>query len=280
MAAKTIFPIESSVAVITGAAGGIGRALALDLARRHCALALVDRDAAGLAAVAMEARGSGVAVTEHVMDVADSAAAQALPGAVAASHGRVNLLVNNAGVGLMGMFQQLTAEEFDWLFAINFTATITFTRAFLPLLLAEPAAQLVNLSSVFGIVAPAGQTAYCAAKFAVRGFSESLRHELETTSVGVTVVHPGGVATNIVRNTRVSAVIDPAIAKRIIASFSRDLVTPPEAAAARIVQGIQRRERRVLIGRDAIRMDRIQRLAPANYWTILRRRMGARPKPK
>ena len=93
-------------------------------------------------------------------------------------------------------------------------------------------------------------------------------------------MHPGGVATNIVRNTRVSAVIDPAIAKRIIASFSRDLVTPPEAAAARIVQGIQRRERRVLIGRDAIRMDRIQRLAPANYWTILRRRMGARPKPK
>ncbi len=277
MASKTIFPIENSVAVITGAAGGIGRALALDLARRHCALVLVDRDAAGLAAVAAQARKGGVAVTEHVMDVADTAAVQALPEAVIASHGRVNLLVNNAGVGLMGTFRQLTAEEFDWLFAINFTATVTFTRAFLPLLLAEPAAQLVNLSSIFGIVAPSGNTAYSAAKFAVRGFSESLRHELETTPVGVTVVHPGGVATNIARDTRVSAVIDPEDAKRVIAAFSRGLVTSPEAAAARIVQGIVKRERRVLIGRDAIMMDRIQRLAPTGYWAILRKKMGARP---
>ena len=277
MASRTAFPIENSVAVVTGAAGGIGRALALDLARRRSALALVDRDATGLAAVAAQARESGVAVTEHVMDVADTAAVQALPEAVIASHGRVNLLVNNAGVGLMGTFQQLTAEEFDWLFAINFTATVTFTRAFLPLLLAEPAAQLVNLSSIFGIVAPSGQTAYSAAKFAVRGFSESLRHELEATSVGVTVVHPGGVATNIARDTRISAVIDPGQARRAIAAFSRSLVITPEAAAARIVQGILKRERRVMIGRDAIAMDRIQRLAPTGYWAILSKRMGKRP---
>ncbi len=277
MAAKTPFPIENATAVITGAASGIGRALALDLARRKGALALVDRDGAGLAAVAAQARESGVAVTEHMLDVADAAAVKALPAAVVASHGRVNLLVNNAGVGLMGTFQQLTAEEFDWLFAINFTATVQFTRAFLPLLLAEPVAQLVNLSSIFGIVAPSGNTAYCAAKFAVRGFSESLRHELETTGVGVTVVHPGGVATNIARDTRVSATIDPEDAKRAIARFSRGLVTSPEAAAARIIQGIIRRERRVLVGRDAIAMDRIQRLAPTGYWAILRKRMGARP---
>ncbi len=277
MAAKVPFPIEGSVAVITGAAGGIGRALALDLARRRCALALVDRDTAGLAAVAEQARRDGVAVTQHVLDVADAMAARALPQAVMASHGRVSLLVNNAGVGLMGTFQQLAAEEFDWLFAINFTATVTFTRAFLPLLLAEPAAQLVNLSSIFGIVAPSGQTAYSAAKFAVRGFSESLRHELEATSVGVTVVHPGGVATNIARDTRISAVIDPGQARRAIAAFSRSLVITPEAAAARIVQGILKRERRVMIGRDAIMMDRIQRLAPTGYWAILSKRMGKRP---
>ncbi len=277
MAARTVFPIESSVAVITGAAGGIGRALALDLARRRCGLALVDRDGAGLAAVAAQAREGGAAVTEHVMDVADAAAATALPDAVVASHGRVNLLVNNAGVALMGTFRQLSAEEFDWLFAINFTAAVHFTRAFLPLLLAEPVAQLVNVSSVFGIVAPAGQTAYCAAKFAVRGFSEALRHELEATSVGVSVVHPGGVATGIARDARVSSVIDAADAKRAIDGFSRSLVTSPEAAAVRIVKGVMRREGRILIGRDAVALDRIQRLAPGGYWAILRKGMGARP---
>ncbi len=278
MATRTVFPIDNSVTVITGAAGGIGRALALDLARRNSALALVDRNAAGLAAVARQAREGGVAVTEHVMDVADAAAVKALPEAVVASHGRVNLLVNNAGVGLMGTFRQLSAEEFDWLMAINFTAAVHFTRAFLPLLLAEPMAQLVNLSSIFGIVAPSGNTAYCAAKFAVRGFSEALRHELETTSVGVTVVNPGGVATDIARNTRVCAAIDPAEAKLAAEAYTaQHLVMTPEAAAARIVKGILRRERRVLIGRDAIMIDRIQRLAPTGYWAILRKQMGARP---
>ena len=275
--AKAEFPLAGSVAVITGAAGGIGRALALDLAGRRCALALVDRDPAGLASTAGQARQVGVTVSEHVLDVTDTACIAALPGAVLAEHGRVNVLVNNAGVALMGDFLQTSPADFDWLMAINFTAAVHATRAFLPHLLTEEAAQLVNVSSLFGIVAPAGQTAYSAAKFAIRGFSEALAHELENTSVRVSVVHPGGVATDIARNARVSADIAPADAERALKRFSRSLVTTPEAAAARIVQGILRRETRILIGRDAKIIDIAQRLAPIGYYALMRKRMRKRP---
>ena len=158
------------------------------------------------------------------------------------STGESTCWVNNAGVALMGDFLQTSSADFDWLFAINFTAAVHATRAFLPHLLRQPASQIVNLSSLFGLVAPPGQSAYAAAKFALRGFSEALGHELEATSVGVTVVHPGGVATNIARNAKVSADIEPEDARKALSRFSRSLVTMPEAAAARIVEGILRRE--------------------------------------
>ena len=275
--AKAKFPLTGSVAVITGAASGIGRALALDLARHACALALVDRDAAGLAAAASAARDLGVSVSEHALDVTDVAGIAALPEAVLARHGRLNVLVNNAGVGLMGDFLQTSAADFDWLMSINFAATVHMTRAFLPAMLQEPVAQLVNISSIFGIVAPAGNTAYSAAKFAVRGFSEALRHELEETSVGVSVVHPGGVATDIAKNSRVSTLIAPAEAEKAKQRFSKSLVTSPEAAAARIITGILRREKRILIGRDARILDAAQRFAPIGYYALLRKRLGRRP---
>ena len=275
--AHASFPLSGSVAVLTGAASGIGRALALDLARRDCALALVDRDAAGLAAVAAAARQTGIVVSEHALDLTDSAGIAALSDAVAAQHGRVNLLVNNAGVGLMGDFLQTSPDDFDWLLSINFAAPVRLTRAFLPLMLRQPVAQLVNIASIFGIVAPPGNTAYCAAKFAIRGFSEALRHELEGTCLGVTVVNPGGVATDIARNARVSAAIDPAHAELAKQRFSKSLVTTPEAAAARIVAGILRREKRILIGRDAQVLDVAQRFAPTGYYALLRNRMGRRP---
>jgi short-subunit dehydrogenase len=275
--AKTEFALAGSVAVITGAAGGIGRSLALNLARRGCALALVDRDETGLTATAEVARQLGPVVSEHVMDLANTAAIASLPAAVLLQHRRVNLLVNNAGVALMGDFVQTSSADFDWLFAINFTAAVHATRAFLPHLLQQPASQIVNLSSIFGIVAPPGQSAYAAAKFAIRGFSEALAHELEATSVGVTVVHPGGVATNIARNAKVSAEIEPNDARKALNRFSRSLVTMPDAAAARIVQGILRRETRILIGRDARILDMVQRLAPVGYYALLRKRMSQRP---
>ena len=152
-------------------------------------------------------------------------------------------------------------------------------RAFLPHLLREPAAHIVNVSSLFGLVAPPGQTAYAAAKFALRGFSEALGRELEGTGVGVSTVHPGGVATAIARNARVSAAIDPAEAARALERFGKSLVTPPEAAAARIVAGVLRRQPRIVIGRDARILDIAQRLAPTGYYALVRKRMARRPAP-
>ena len=186
------FPLRDGIAVLTGAAKGIGAALAMHLASRGCHLALIDRDRDALAAIAAAARKTSVAVSEHAADVADPAAAQSVRKTVLAEHGRASVLINNAGVALLGRFDEVSLADMEWLFAINFWGTVRMCEAFLPVLRREPVAQIVNLSSIFGIVAPAGQTAYAASKFAVRGFSEALRHELEDTGIGVSVVHPAG----------------------------------------------------------------------------------------
>lgn len=265
-----MMPLRGAVAVVTGAASGIGAALADALAARGCALALADVNAAGLREVAARARLAGVAVSEHRLDVADNEAVAAFPDAVLAEHGRVSVLVNNAGVALGGRFEQVSPEDFDWLVSINFGGVVRMTRAFLPLLRREPAAQLVNLSSVFGIVAPPGQTAYAASKFAVRGFSEALRHELKGSTVGVTVVHPGGVRTAIAANAR-RAGLSNAETEAQAKAWARFLRLDPRDAAERIVRGIERREKRVLVGRDAQWIAAIQRLFPVEYWRVLQR---------
>ncbi|CAN5481188.1 hypothetical protein BH24GEM3_BH24GEM3_04070 [soil metagenome] len=192
---------------------------------------------------------------------------------VLAAHGRVTILLNNAGVSLVGRFEEVTMEEFRWLLEINFFAVVALTNAFLPILLRQEQAQIVNVSSLFGIIAPAEQTAYSASKFAVRGFSEALRHELEGSSVGVTVVHPGGVRTAIATSARVAAAADPEEAAASAAKFTRRaLRLSPEKAAATLVRAIERRRKRVLIGTDARVLDLLQRAAPARYWSGLRRR--------
>lgn len=267
-----MMPLQDGVAVVTGAASGIGAALAEALAARGCALALADVEATGLRDVAARARRAGVTVSEHCLDVADNDAVAALPDAVLAEHGRVSVLVNNAGVALGGRFEQVSAEDFDWLVSINFGGVVRLTRAFLPLLRREPAAQLVNLSSVFGIIAPPGQTAYAASKFAVRGFSEALRHELDGSSVGVTVVHPGGVRTAIAANARRTG-LSNAETEAQAKTWARFLRLDPRDAAGRIVRGIERREKRVLVGRDAERIALVQRLFPVEYWRVLQRGM-------
>lgn len=259
--------LKNGVAVVTGAASGIGRATALALAARGCHLALADRNAAGLAATAAQARG--VRVSQHVLDVADGTAVAALPGQVLAEHGRASILLNNAGVALVGSFAEVTLDEFRWLIEINFLAVVALTKAFLPTLLAQPQAQIVNISSVFGIIAPAHQAAYAAAKFAVRGFSEALRHELAGGPVGVTVVHPGGVRTAIATSARVAAAADAARAASDAATFTAALRTTPEQAAAALVRAIERRDTRLLIGVDARAIDLAQRLMPARYWGAL-----------
>jgi len=265
------FPLRDAVAVVTGAAGGIGAALTLELASRGCHLALVDRDRDALAAVVTAAKRS-VAVSAHVADVADPAAATSLRDAVLAEHGRVSVLVNNAGVALIGRFEELEIAEMEWLFAVNFWGTVRMCKAFVPALRREPAARIVNLSSIFGVVAPAGQTAYAASKFAVRGFSEALRHELENTGIGVTTVHPGYVRTAIARSARVAAGTDPNEAAERIANFERMTGLTAEQAAQRIVVGIERRQKRILIGRDAVRLDWMARILPVSYWPLMKRR--------
>ncbi|TXM96372.1 SDR family NAD(P)-dependent oxidoreductase, partial [Methylobacterium sp. WL103] len=206
--------LKNRTAVVTGAASGIGRALAVGLAARGCNLALADRNVAGLEETERMIATNRVRISRHALDVADREAVAALPAVVEAAHGGLDLLVNNAGVAVGGTFDDVTEADFEWLFEINFWGVVRMTRAFLPLLRAQPEARIVNLSSLYGLIAPPGQTAYAASKFAVRGFSQALAHELAGSSVGVTVVHPGGVATSVADSARLPAHMAPEEAAR------------------------------------------------------------------
>ena len=269
--------IPGSAAAITGAASGIGRALAFELAARGCDLALADRDEAGLAALAAEiAKAHPRKVTVHTVDVGMPREIEAFAQAAIAAHPALNIVINNAGVALMGMFDEVDQAQMEWLFNINFWGVVHGTRAFLPHLSKKPEAHIVNLSSIFGIIAPPGQTAYAAAKFAVRGFSESLRHELAMANspVRLSVVHPGGVATNIARNSRPGVgMTDNARRAQSIERFDAVAKTTPAAAALRIIAGIEKNQPRILIGNDARYMDLLQRFRPGTYWAVLARKI-------
>jgi short-subunit dehydrogenase len=267
--------ILGAAAAVTGAASGIGRALAIELAARGCDLALADRDEAGLQTLAAEI-GDKQKVSVHRVDVGEPAQIADFAKAAIAAHPALNILVNNAGVALLGQFGEIAQEQMDWLMNINFWGVVHTTRALLPQLASRPEAHIVNLSSIFGIVAPPGQTAYCAAKFAVRGFSESLRHELQIADspVRLSVVHPGGVLTNIVRNSRTGAgIADNARRSESIDRFDKIAQTTPKAAALRIIKGIEKNQPRILIGNDARIMDILQRLRPATYWAPMARKI-------
>jgi len=265
--------LKDRVAVITGAGGGIGRAMAQSLAHRGCHLALADVNADGLRQSAELIEASGVRVSQHVLDVASREQVAALPASVLAAHGRVDVLINNAGVAVGGSFEQVSEADFDWLMEINFHGLVRMTRTFLPLLRARDAARIVNISSLFGLIAPPGQTAYSASKFAVRGFSNALRHELAGSTVGVTVAHPGGVATAIASNARVPAGASPSEVKKRLALTEKLLRMPAANAGEIIVAGVERERERILVGMDAKIASLVERLSPVNYWRFLGRRM-------
>lgn len=253
--------------MVTGAGSGIGRALAQELASHGAQLALADVNSATL-----EQTRASLAATRantYAVDVSDAAAVEAFAQRVTKDFGRVSLLINNAGVALYGSFTDMSLEEFDWLIRINFWGIIHGCKSFLPLLKREPEAHIVNISSVFGLIAPGGHTAYSASKFAVRGFTQALSRELDGTGISVTCVHPGGVRTHIAENARPVAGKTPADWEERKERFLKAARTSPEKAAQVIVRGILRDRARILIGADAYLFDFLQRIFPVRCSTII-----------
>lgn len=262
--------LDNQVAVLTGAASGIGRALAEQLAGKGCHLALVDRDEAGLRETLARLPRNGRHVSLHVVDLAERDAVRKLPEQVLQAHQTVHLVINNAGVAIGGSFDRVSEEDFDWLMAINFQAVVDITRGFLPVLHRNGVpGKIVNVSSLYGLVSPPGQAAYSASKFAVRGFSNALRHELRGSNVDMMVVHPGGIATAIATNAKAPKDIDPSEIERQRKEMNRLLRMPATKAAGIILKGIENDRARVIVGMDALILSIIERLVPVNYWGIV-----------
>lgn len=257
---KGLAELGGRVAVITGAASGIGRAIALALREEGCHLALVDIDADGLGRLQEELApdADGPRVSLHVADVADDSRMRAVSAEVIANHGSVHLLVNNAGVAYEAPFPQTGLGDWERVVSVNLWGTIYGCHFFLPHLARADRAHIVNMSSLFGIVGMAGQAAYCTTKFAVRGFSESLWEELRDTTVGLTVVHPGSVATNIMRTASGD---DPALLGRLADWFEENAI-PPEKAARQIISAVRKGKPRLLITPEARFADWVKRLSP------------------
>lgn len=262
--------LKDRVAVITGAGSGIGQAIAFSLARRGCQLALADINSQTLAQTVEQVKILGVSVTGYPLDVTDRQAVAALPDRVLADHGRVDLLINNAGIAAGGTFERMSEQDFDLVMEVNFHAVVRLTRAFMPYLRQSNKARIVNLSSLYGLVSPPEQSAYSASKFAVRGFSNALRHELEGSGVGVTVVHPGGVATAIALNALVQADATSEEITQKQAFYARQLRMPPQQAGEIIVKGIEKRKARIIVGTDAKVVAWLERLMPVSYWSVMR----------
>jgi butyryl-CoA dehydrogenase len=266
------------VAAITGGASGIGRALAQQLAARGASLAIADIDDSGLTETVARCEAAGVRVTADHVDVADRDAVYAWADKVVADHGRVNLLFNNAGVALAATVEAMRYDDLEWLMRVNFWGVVYGTKAFLPHLKAAGEGHIINMSSVFGLISAPSQSAYNAAKFAVRGFTDALRMELELENAGVscTTVHPGGVKTNIARNARVDESVVPLFGPPDTArgDFERHAVTSPERAARQILAAVEQDRRRALIGPDAKVIDVVSRLPAGLYQGVVVRRVG------
>lgn len=261
--------LTGATSVITGAAAGMGAEVARQLAERGARVALVDRNPEGLAAVAATLAGTGH--TTHVVDLTDDAAVAALAAEIGDAHPHVQTLITCAGSSMLGSIDQLTMTEMRWLMDVNLWGTVNITQALLPALRRSPAAHITHLVSIYGLAAPAGRIPYAMSKYAVRGFTESLRHELEGSSVTVGAIYPAGVKTGIILRGRYAAALDPAIADRAAAAQAAMYHTEPADAAAKIVDATVRRRIRTMVGREAGLVDALTRLTPAHYWRVMRR---------
>lgn len=257
--------LSSKVAVVTGAASGIGQALCVELARHGAHLAMCDVDEEGLQTTQNLVAAFDTKETIYKVDVADRSAMEQLPAQVLADHNHIHIVINNAGVSFMDTVEHASIEDFEWLMGINFWGVVYGSKFFLPPLLREPESHLVNISSLFGFIGVPSQAGYCASKFAVRGFTESLRQEMAGRPIGITSVHPGGIDTNIVKNSRFTQGFNVNSQEELIGHFKRMAITSPAQAAQTIVHGIIRNKPRVVVGRDAKLLDWVQRLLPVRY---------------
>lgn len=259
--------LTGNTTVITGAASGMGAELARQLSAAGAHVALIDHDAEALASVANDLPGT---VTTHVVDLRDDDAVEVTAAEVTSAHPRINALITCAGSSMLGSLEQLTMEEMRWLVDVNLWGTVSITKALLPAMRTMPAAHITHLASVYALAAPAGRIPYAMSKFAVRGFSEALRHELEGSSVSVGAVYPAGVRTGIILHGRYAAAIDPAVAARAASAQAAMYHTDPQDAAALIIRATERRKARAMVGKEARLIDTLVRLAPVGYWRPMR----------
>jgi NAD(P)-dependent dehydrogenase (short-subunit alcohol dehydrogenase family) len=261
--------LKDKVVVITGAGSGIGRALALETARRGGIVAISDVNEAGLNETVALVKEIGGEVKADKLDVADRAAFLAYADGVVEHFGRVNVIINNAGVTMTGDFEDMTLEEFDWIMGINVNGVVTGTKAFLPHLIASGDGHVVNISSLFGLVSMPGQSAYNASKYAVRGFTEALREEMliNKHKVGVTCVHPGGIKTGISKNGRKTAGQNAAALDKL---FEEKLARMSPDKAARVILGaVQRNQARILVGIDAHLLHNFGKFTGSRYQDVI-----------
>ncbi|MEJ1154840.1 SDR family NAD(P)-dependent oxidoreductase [Microbacterium marmarense] len=264
-------PLETrdKTTVITGAASGMGADVARDIARRGGRVALLDRNEEGLATILASLPGTGH--TSHLIDLTDDDAVVAVAADIEASHAHIQALITCAGSSMLGNIDQLTMAEMRWLMDVNLWGTVNITKALIPAMRRESAAHITHLVSIYGLAAPAGRIPYAMSKHAVRGFTESLRHELEGSTVTVGGVYPAGVKTGIILHGRYAAALDPAIAQRAAHAQAKMYRTEPEDAARTIVDATVNRRTRTFIGREARLVDAITRIAPSHYWSAMRK---------
>ena len=269
-------PFTNAVVLITGAGSGIGRELALQAAERGAAVIATDINKSALEETKKAGQQKGFDITTELLDVADTTAIEAFAQRwIPQLAQRKLVLINNAGVALLsGTFQHTELSDFEWLMRINLWGAIYLTKAFYPYLLQQNEGHIVMLSSVFGLAGIENQVAYCTSKFALRGFTETLRMELAGTGVGTTVVHPGGVNTNIVRNGRVVEKITSAVAhQETISRFEKIALTSPQTAARQILKAVEKKKSRLVIGKDGRVLDLLTRLLPLRYTYLVKNRI-------
>ncbi len=261
---------EGRVAAVTGAASGIGEALALRLTRAGCHLALCDTNSALLAGVADRVRTLNVNCSVHVVDVSSRSEVEQFAEDVIGEHGYVHMVFNNAGIALADYVETHSYDDFEQVMDVNFWGVVYGTKAFLPYLKQVDEAHIINISSLFGLGALPSQAAYNASKFAVKGFTEALKMELSASNIGVSSVHPGGIKTNIVKNSKIAESNVKMSKARFEQRFDQLARTTADKAAATILNGVRKNKRRILVGNDARIADFIIRMFPGSYEHILR----------